>query len=231
MNERIQRRAERAKSRTERGLLSEQTMRALPLFFLVACTNTPSDEGLLVDAHLQAMMCDGAPCTHVVIEVRRDGLYADDTTVWLSVDGEPSIEVPFQTPQHIIEIPNWVSRARIDATAGEDFVAIEGRNRLTSPFEMAASLPETVTVGATPHLTWRAQGGAVRAATLFATKVPATRFGFVEAEAKDDGDLALENIFTAEGEYTIALYRSLEHDGILWGSDWQQRVWAVTDPK
>ena len=71
----------------------------------------------------------------------------------------------------------------------------------------------------------------MRASTVFATKVPATRFGFVEAEASDDGDLALENIFTAEGEYTIALYRTVEHDGILWGSDWQQRVWAITDPK
>jgi hypothetical protein len=213
-------------------LLSEQTMRALPLLFLVACTNTPSDEGLAIDAHLQSMMCEGAPCTHVNIEIRRDGLYAADTTVWLSVDGEPSIEVPADSSQqHNIEIPNGVGRARIDATAGEDFVSIEGRNRLTSPFEMAASLPETVTVGSTPHLTWRAQGGAVRAATVFATKVPATRFGFLEAEAEDDGDLAIEDIFTAEGEYTIALYRTLEHDGILWGSDWQQRVWAVIDPK
>lgn len=206
-------------------------MRALPWLFLVACTNSPSDEGLFIDAHIQARTCDGAPCTNVNIEIRRDGLYAENTTVWLSVDGEPSIEVPFQSPQHIIDIPNWVSRARIDATSGEDFISIEGVNRLTSPFEMAAALPETVTVGSTPHLTWRAQGGAVRAATVFATKVPALRFGFVEAEAEDDGELALEDIFTAEGEYTIALYRTLEHDGILWGSDWQHRMWAVTDPK
>ena len=36
---------------------------------------------------------------------------------------------------------------------------------------------------------------------------------------------------TAEGEYTISLYRSVESGGISWGSNWQTRVFAVTAPK
>lgn len=198
------------------------------LLALVACTATPSDDSLLIDAHLQARSCDGAPCTSVNIEITRDSMPAAATTVWLSVDGEPSIEVPLQGVQHIVEVPGWVSRARIDATFGDDVVTLEGRNPLSSPFEMAPGLPRTVTVGSTPHLTWRAQGGGVRATTLFATQVPALRFGFLETEGQDDGDLAIDSIFTAAGEYTITLYRDVSHAGILWGSDWQQRVHAVT---
>ena len=122
-------------------------MRALPLLFLVACTDAGDPTGLGIDADLQATTCDGAPCTHASIEIFRDGAYADDTTAWLSVDGEPSIEIPRDGVQHVAELPGWVTRARVDVTAGDDVATIEGVNRLTSPFEMAASLPATVTVG------------------------------------------------------------------------------------
>jgi hypothetical protein len=204
-------------------------MRALPVLFLVACADTP-DAGLTVDAHLQATTCEGAPCTDVDIQIFRDGSLVRDTSVWLSLDGEPSIEVPFVDPRHHLVVPQWVSRAQIDVTAGDDVISVEGANRLTSPFEMAAALPETVTVGSIPHLTWRAQGGSVRATSVFASRTP-TRIGFVEVEGSDDGDLAIEDVFTIAGEYTIGLYRSVEHHGILWGSNWQQRVNAIVDPK
>jgi hypothetical protein len=204
-------------------------MRTLPLLFLVACADTP-DQGLTIDAHLQASTCDGAPCTDVEIQVFRDGSLVQGTSVWLSLDGEPSIEVPFVDPRHHIVVSQWVGRAQIDATAGDEVVSVEGANRLTSPFEMAAAIPETVTVGSIPHLTWRPQGRGVRVTSVFASRTP-TRIGFVEVEGQDDGDVAIEDVFTAVGEYTIGLYRSVDHDGILWGSNWQQRVNAIVDPK
>ena len=204
-------------------------MRAIPLLFLVACVDS-SGNGLDVDAHLQASTCEGAPCTDIDIQLFRDGSLVRDTSVWISLDGEPPIEVPFVDPRHHIVVAQWVGRAQIDVTAGEDVISVEGANRLTSPFEMAAELPETVTVGSAPRLTWRSQGGSVRATSVFAALTP-TRIGFVEVEGTDDGNVVIEDVFTIAGEYTIGLYRSVEHHGILWGSNWQQRVNAIIDPK
>jgi hypothetical protein len=203
-------------------------MRALPFLVLSACSASPA---LSIQAYLQATTCDGAPCTHVDITVVDDvGGTAPETTAWMSVDGEAPIEVPRDAGGHTIDMPRWVQRVQITATSLDETVEVFGSNHLSSPFEMSPSLPETVTVGSTPHLTWRGQGSPARATVLFSTKVPALRFGFVETEGEDDGDLAIESIFTAVGEYNIALYRSAEFGGITWGSNWQQKVFAIVDP-
>jgi hypothetical protein len=89
-------------------------------------------------------------------------------------------------------------------------------------------------LGSSYTMTWRSQEYA-QASVLFATNVPATRFGFLMALKPDSGSLKLEtSLLDPAGVYNIALYRdiTLESDGnvMIWGSNWQKKITVMNTP-
>ncbi len=204
---------------------------------------------LLVQAQADFTACDGVPCTSFAVELYRpDGSYASETSVSISVDGEPrqlallddqsESGIP-NAGRHLLAVDGWIESVQIDVTAGGDAASLFAVATLTTPDEAGIELPDQVFVGDTPTLEWEHQGRPVLASVLFATQVPALRFGFLQALEVETGAFEFApTIFTDEGDYTITLIRSLDHflddedDHLVlsWNSVWSKRITAVLSP-
>lgn len=204
---------------------------------------------LFVQAQADFTVCDGAPCTSFAVELHRpDGSYASETSVSISADGAPQRLAPFDDQsgsgipnagRHLLAVDGWIDAVQIDVTAGGDAASLFAVATITTPDEAAIALPDQLVVGATPSLEWESQGRPVLASVLFATEVPALRFGFLQALQVETGSFEIgPTVFTDVGDYTISLIRSLDHvlgsgdDHLLltWSSVSSKRVTVVTSP-
>jgi hypothetical protein len=222
----------------------------LPLL-LAACTDplsldaTSTRDDLDVQANAQYTLCDDHPCTSLTVELFRNddtgSRYAPDIAASASADGLPPVELTFEPyvgidngGKLVATFDGWVGTLDLDATSGTDRVTVSTQSPITTPYETHVVLPDVVVLGSSYTMTWRSQEYA-QASVLFATNVPATRFGFLMALKPDSGSLKLEtSLLDPAGVYNIALYRdiTLESDGnvMIWGSNWQKKITVMNTP-
>ncbi len=226
-------------------------MRLPLLLLLVGCSDplaldaTSTRDDLDVQAHAQYTLCDAAPCTSLTVELFHNddtgSRYAPDVAASVSVDGLPPVELAFEPyvgiengGKLVATFDGWIDTLDLDATSGSDRVTVATQSPITTPDETQVVLPDVIVLGSSYTMTWRSQEYA-QASVLFATNVPAVRFGFLMAQRPDSGALKLEtSLLNPAGVYNIALYRdiTLESDGhvMIWGSNWQKKVTVQNTP-
>jgi hypothetical protein len=222
----------------------------LPLL-LAACTDplsldaTSTRDDLDVQANAQYGFCDDRPCTVLTVELFRDddtgSHYAPDIAATASADGLPPVELTFSPyvgidngGKLVATFDGWIDTLELDATSGADRVTVSTQSAISTPDETHVVLPDVIVLGGSYTMTWRSQEYA-QATVLYATDVPAVRFGFLMALKPDSGKVKLEkSLLNPAGVYTIALYRdiTLESDGnvMIWGSNWQKKIMVQNTP-
>jgi hypothetical protein len=222
----------------------------LPIL-LIGCTDplaldaTSTRDDLDVQAHAQYTRCDDHPCTLLEVELFHNddsgSRYAPDVAARVSVDGLPPLELVFEPyvgidngGKLVATFDGWIDTLDLEATSGPDRVTVSTQAPITTPDETAVVLPDVIVLGSSYTMTWKSQEYA-QASVLFATNVPAVRFGFLMAQKRDTGSLKLEtSLLDPAGIYNIALYReiTLESDGhsMTWGSNWQKKVTVKNTP-
>lgn len=196
---------------------------------------------LAIAATADLTTCNAAPCTLVKLTLRQGGTAAANATVLVSADGAPPVTATFK-PQVGSDNPNtgeftavfdhWIGGIRIDATSGTDAVALWNDAEISSPNEASIDLPDQITIGSKTALRWNGLGRPVQIAIVYATNVPALRFGFLTSYAPDNGSYEFgSSIFTDAGTYTISLTRWLDlsnsDHSLTWQSSWQKKVIVV----
>ena len=197
---------------------------------------------LAIAATADLSTCNGAPCTLVKLTLRQGDAAAANATVLVSADGAPPVTATFK-PQVGSDNPNsgeftavfdrWISGIRIDATAGTDAAALWSDADLSTPNAASIGLPDQITLGSKTALQWNGLGRPVQIAIVYATNVPALRFGFLMSYAPDNGSYEFgPSIFTDPGTYTISLNRWLDlsnsDHSLTWRSSWQKKVIVVS---
>jgi hypothetical protein len=197
-----------------------------------------SNNGLSISALAELRICDDVPCTSITVTLRQSGGYATAASLLVGADGNPQVAAAFipeaglpNGSKYRVDIPRWIESIRIEATAGDAHSALWSNRTNLTPREMNVEFPDQVTVGATPSLTWSAQGRPVETHIVFATSSPVVRFGALESFGTDDGIYNFSpTVFSNPGRYTIGLTRHLEDFTesldpqlqLSWISSWQK---------
>lgn len=196
---------------------------------------------LAIEATADLSLCNAAPCTLVKLTLRQGDTAAANATVLVSADGGPAVTATFK-PNVGSDNPNsgeftavfdhWIGGIRIDATSGNDTAALWSDAGLSTPYEASIALPDQIAVGEKTALHWDGQGRPVFIAIVYASDVPAVRFGFLTTYTPDTGSYEFgPSIFTDAGTYTISLNRWLDlsnsDHSLTWRSSWQKKVIVV----
>ncbi|HUS28937.1 MAG TPA: hypothetical protein VMZ53_10510 [Kofleriaceae bacterium] len=238
-------------STAERGAMHRYLL-FLPLCAGCLDSSLPKMDALVSSSHVSASAevsyrrCDGEPCTYVELELFRDEHYASDTSAQFYIDYAQPMRPKFEPNggdlpggRYTMTVHGWIEHVRINANVGSDSVYMEASRAISNPDEANIVLPYEVVLGARPTLQWDGQGSPYSYNLLYATQVPALRFGFLATLAADNGAFEFDRTtFTAAGSHTVALYRQVDYEAtdddvnamLVWSSEWQQIVQVVEAP-
>ena len=208
--------------------------------------NGNTSNHLAIVANADLSLCNAAPCTLVKVTLRQGDGPAANATVLVSADGGPAVTAMFKpnvgsdnpnTGEFTVVFNYWIGGIRIDAnsidaSSGTDTAALWSDATLSTPYEASIALPDQIAVGEKTALHWDGQGRPISIAIVYASDVPALRFGFLTAHTPDTGIYEFgPSMFTDDGMYTISLYRSLylhnSDHSLNWSSSWQKKVIVV----
>lgn len=231
------------------GVLSacsiERSIEPTPLEGIVG-----SDD-LYLEVTANLTRCNGWPCTEVEARVFRTtttgSTYAEDVTGWISFDGAAAERAEWIDESAGGEpgagklrraIDGWAGKILVATHAGADEASLSSERDLSTPYDAAIEFPDEVVLGSSPSLTWDHQGRPVQEQILVAAALPFPHFALATLPRNETGSFEIDRgVFSARGDYTIGLVRSLSHyppdDSsqlvATWISTWQKQV-AVIEP-